>query len=264
MLRTLVLALLLANAGTWAYTQGWLAPWLPAAVGGAREPDRVTAQVRPEAVRLLNGARPASEPSPTPPAPTLPAAPAAAVSAAGGAAAPAPVAAAATSSPADGSEAPAPTACVEAGGFTPAQAELLRAEFRLLGWGGTLWQLNEVRSPARWLVYMGRYDTPEQAARKKAELRALGVAHRDVTTPGLSPGLALGTYSTEAAARTALDQAARGGVRTARVVQEREESLSFNLRLPAITDAQRRTVDGLRGAMGGRSLQACDARSGER
>jgi hypothetical protein len=244
MLRTLVLALLLANAGTWAYTQGWLAPWLPAAVGGAREPDRVTAQVRPEAVRLLNGARPASEPSPTPPAP--------------------PVAAAATSSPADGSEAPAPTACFEAGGFTPAQAELLRAEFRLLGWGGTLWQLNEVRSPARWLVYMGRYDTPEQAARKKAELRALGVAHRDVTTPGLSPGLALGTYSTEAAARTALDQAARGGVRTARVVQEREESLSFNLRLPAITDAQRRTVDGLRGAMGGRSLQACDARSGER
>jgi len=261
MLRTLVLALLLANAGTWAYTQGWLAPWLPTVAGNTREPDRVAAQVRPEAVRLLNGARPAAETAPTTPAPP----PAVSVASAapgpgGGATAPAPVAAAPASSPADGSEAPAPTACFEAGGFTSAQAELLRAEFRLLGWAGNLWQLNEVRSPARWLVYMGRYDTPEQAARKKAELRALGINHRDVTTPGLSPGLALGTYSTEAAARTALEQAARSGVRTARVVQEREESLSFNLRLPAITDAQRRTVDGLRGAMGGRSLQACEPR----
>ena len=46
-------------------------------------------------------------------------------------------------------------------------------------------------------------------------------------------------------------------MRTARVVQERAESLSFSLRLPAITEAQRQRIDALGPAMAGRSLQRC-------
>jgi len=93
--------------------------------------------------------------------------------------------------------------------------------------------------------------------RKKAELRGLGVQFRELTANGLAPGLALGTYSSEAAARQALQQTEQAGVRTARVAQERAESVSYALRLPAITDAQRAAVEGLREAMAGKPLRRC-------
>ena len=80
---------------------------------------------------------------------------------------------------------------------------------------------------------------------------------RDISAPGLAPGLALGTYSTEDAARQALQKTERDGVRTAKVAQERAESVSFTLRLPAITDGQRAAVDGLREAMAGKTLRSC-------
>ena len=150
-----------------------------------------------------------------------------------------------------------PRACWQASGFTEAQTELLRAELALLGLTANNWQLTETRSSGRWIVYMGRYDNTEQVERKKAELRGLGVQFRELTTSGLAPGLALGTYSTEAAARQALQQTERDGVRTARVAQERAESVSFSLRLPAITDAQRVAVEGLREAMAGKALRRC-------
>jgi hypothetical protein len=52
MLRALVLALLLANAGYFAWTRGLLADYgfAPAAQS---EPQRLTQQIRPEAMRLL-------------------------------------------------------------------------------------------------------------------------------------------------------------------------------------------------------------------
>ena len=224
MLRALLALLLLANLAYFAWTQGHLGQFglRPQQTG---EPQRLAQQVKPETIRLLNG--PKSE-------------------------APAPETQAAVPAP------PAePTACYEATGFTPAQAELLRAELRLLSWGDAAWQLTEQRSAGRWIVYMGRYESAEQATRKKAELRALGVEYRDVNTPGLTPGLALGTYSSEEAARTALRQVEASGVRTARVVPERPESVSHQLRLPAITEAQRDQLMALREAMAGKALQRC-------
>lgn len=226
MLRALVALLLLANLAYFAWSRGHLGQLgLPAQTTG--EPQRLGQEIRPDTIRLLNGPKPEA-PAATTVTP---------------AAAPVPSA--------------DPTACYEANGFTPAQAELLRAELRLLNWGAEAWQLNEQRSAGRWIVYMGRYDSAEQATRKKAELRALGVEYRDVNTPGLTPGLALGTYSSEEAARTALRQVEGSGVRTARVVQERPESVSHQLRLPAITEAQRNQLNGLREAMAGKALQPC-------
>ncbi|HSX91904.1 MAG TPA: SPOR domain-containing protein, partial [Hydrogenophaga sp.] len=150
-----------------------------------------------------------------------------------------------------------PRTCWQASGLTPEQAELLRAELRLLGLGADDWQLSENRSPGRWIVYMGRYDNAEQASRKKAELRGLGIDFRDVNTSGLAPGIALGTFSSEEAAQEGLQQAERRNVRTARVVQERAESLSYSLRLPAIGETLRARIEGLGPAMAGRSLQRC-------
>ena len=53
MLRTLVIALLLANAAFFAWTQGWLDAVVGSAAHAEREPQRLAQQVHPEAVRLL-------------------------------------------------------------------------------------------------------------------------------------------------------------------------------------------------------------------
>lgn len=55
MLRALVLLLVLANAVWWGWSQGWLpAGLLPLPLeDGQREPQRLLAQVRPEAVQVL-------------------------------------------------------------------------------------------------------------------------------------------------------------------------------------------------------------------
>lgn len=265
MLRWVVAVLLVANGLYFAWTQGHLVAIGFPPTADPREPQRLTKQIAPESVRLLNGPRGAE-----PPANTLPARPAPAPASAPApvptteplpspsptpAAAPAPaVSASAPTSPPPANE---PRACWQASGFTPEQAELLRAELRLLGLGPGDWQLGEIRSPGRWIVYMGRYDNAEQANRKKAELRGLGIEFRDVNTSGLTPGIALGTFSSEEAAQEGLQQAERRNVRTARVVQERAESVSYSLRLPAIGETLRARIEGLGPAMAGRSLQRC-------
>lgn len=264
MLRWLVIALIAANAVYYAGTQGHLVALGWPAANEPREPQRLERQIEPERLRLLNGPR-GAEPAQAPArGATATAAPAPVATAAQAPAAPTPpgtAPAAATpvppAAPAATAAVDAATACWQAAGFSDEQAELLRAELRLLGLVDSAWQLSAVRSPGRWIVYMGRYDNAEQAARKKAELRGLGVTHRDVTTAGLAPGLALGTFSSEEAAREGLQGVERRGVRTARVVQERADSQSFNLRLPAISEAQRQRIDALGPAMGGRSLQRC-------
>jgi hypothetical protein len=273
MLRWALILLVLANVGYFAWSHGHLDS-LGLAPVEQREPQRLTKQVAPEVLRLLNG--PKGIPDADNAAPTSPAAPA-------NAAAPAPLAAsngsttaAAPAAPVEESPPPKPApspsvatpapgvagneprACWLAAGFTEAQTELLRAELALLGLPASQWQLTETRSGGRWIVYMGRYDNTEQLERKKAELRGLGVQFREITAAGLAPGLALGTYSTEAAARQALQKTEQDGVRTAKVAQERAESVSYALRLPAITAAQRAAVDGLGEAMAGKALRRCN------
>jgi cell division protein FtsN len=269
MLRWLVIALLAANAVYYAGVHGHLAPLGWTSAHDQREPQRLERQVEPQRLRLLNGARGAdpltssttaqNPPKPVAATPPVTAAPSttpatASLPAPSPAAAPAPAPPQAPAEP----TAAAATACWQAAGFSAEQAELLRAELRLLGLADNAWQLGEVRSAGRWIVYMGRYDNAEQAARKKAELRGMGLDTRDVNTPGLAPGIALGTFSSATAAQEALQQAERRGVRTARVVQERAESLSFNLRLPAITDALRQRIDGLGPSTAGHPLQRCN------
>jgi cell division protein FtsN len=268
MLRWAIVLLVLANVGYFAWTHGHL-DGLGLAPVEQREPQRLTQQVAPEVLRLLNGPKGTPDvDNASPAAPTSPvnAAPSTPLAASGNAtvapaapavetpspkpAAPPPVAAPAVA----GNE---PRACWLAAGFTEAQTELLRAELALLGLPAGQWQLTETRNGGRWIVYMGRYDNTEQVERKKAELRGLGVPFREITAAGLAPGLALGTYSTEAAARQALQKTEQDGVRTAKVAQERAESVSFTLRLPAITAAQRAAVDGLRDAMAGKALRRC-------
>ncbi|WP_439520557.1 SPOR domain-containing protein [Hydrogenophaga sp.] len=254
MLKWTIWILVLANAGYFAWTQGYL-DGLGMAPQDQREPRRLQEQVKPEQLRLLNGPRAPAEPPASSPAAQVPAEPAAAVPAPV-ATLPAPVAPPVPAPPplAEGS---GPRTCWQAPGFTEAQTELLRAELALLGLPPSRWQFNEVRSAGRWILYMGRYDNEAQLERKKAELRGMGVSFREVSANGLAPGLALGTYASEAAAQQALQKAERDGVRTAKVAQERAEAVSYTLRLPAITASQRAAVDGLGDAMAGKTLRGC-------
>lgn len=272
MLRLVIILLVLANAGYFAWTQGVLAP-LGLAPVEQSEPERLQAQIKPGALRLLNGpkggaapAEPVAEPAA---APALAAgeAPATGATVADTAATTTETATTAATvttassttalnTPAAPPPPPAPaTACWLATGFTPAQADALRSALTASELPRDSWQLGEVRQGGRWVVYMGRYND-EQLERKKTELREIGVAFRELSGP-LSPGLALGTYSSEAAAQQALQDVGKKGVRTARVAQEREETSVWNLRLPELTDAQRGTVAGLGAALADKRLRRC-------
>lgn len=105
-------------------------------------------------------------------------------------------------------------------------------------------------------MFMGPYDAA-MMARKKGELRDLKVDFREVSVPASGRGLALGTFSSEAAAQQALREVGRRGVRSARVAVERAETVSHELVLPDITEAERAQVALLGAALGGKRLQAC-------
>jgi len=244
MLRVAVWLLLVANALYFAWTQGWLAS-AGLAPAQQREPQRLNAQIRPEALRLLNGPRGTEAPAAPLPSPVADGAATPADAVASGAGLPAPVSDTAS------------TACWQAGGFTPPQAEGLRSALTALALPAGSWQLDEQRTGGRWVVYMGRY-SEELMVRKKTELKELGVEFREVSVPALAPGLALGTFSSEAAAQQALKDLSKKGVNTARVAQERPEGSAFSLRLPAATDAQRDLVAALGAPLAGKTLQRCE------
>ncbi|HAX22492.1 MAG TPA: hypothetical protein DCY64_19695 [Hydrogenophaga sp.] len=242
--------LVLANAGYFAWTQGYLgALGLKPVVQS--EPERLQSQIKPEGLRLLNAPRPAEAPSnataptATPPSPPAPETTAAST-----------VADAEVPSKPQTDNTPA-TSCWQAAIYSPAQADVLRTALQQLGLPDGAWRLNEVLSGGRWIVYMGRYND-EQMARKKTELRDIKIEFREVTVPALGRGLALGTFSSEASAEKALQDLSKKGVHTARVAVERPEGTNFVLRLPAATEAQRNAVSGLGAALAGKRLQPCE------
>jgi len=230
MLRLAVLILLLANAGYYAWSQGLLRAW-GLAPATQSEPERLERQLNPDALKLL----PAQS---QPPAETDEPEPAEAA------------AAAPTTPPT-----PSSTQCLQAGSFDERQAAALRQAAATLPSGS--WTLDAVVVPGRWMVYMGRFPDAETVDKKRAELRALGIAY-DRPGATLEPGLSLGRFSSEERAQVALRDLARQGVRTARVVVERAEAKAYTLRLPAV-DAQLRTqLDALQGALAGKPLAACN------
>ena len=237
MLRLAVIALLLANAGYYAYTQGWLRS-AGLVTPEQAEPQRLQQQIRPETLKVLRAQGATNNPTPPP-------APAAAPAADTAASTPAPTAAA----PADAGE------CLQAGIFDEKQATALRTAAASLPPGS--WTLEPTPITGRWMIYMGRFDDQDTLDKKRAELRARKVDF-DRAGGTLEPGLSLGRFSTEEAAQRGLTALNAQGVRTARVIQERQAATGFILKLPAVTDAQRqRWLATLRPAMAGKTLGSC-------
>ena len=238
MLRLALIALLLANAGYYAWSQGLLKDWGFAPQEQA-EPQRMNQQIKPETLQILrvNPGKTSSSSSSSPSSP------------ASGAAAPvADAASSAAPTPGDSAE------CLQAGVFDERQAEALRSAAAALPAGS--WVLDPTPVPGRWMVYMGRFEDLEALDKKRAELRARKVDH-DRAGGTLEYGLSLGRFSSSEAAERELANLAGRGVRTARVVQERPDAPGFTLRLPAVTDALRPQLDVLRPAMAGKTLRPC-------
>ncbi|TQN03180.1 hypothetical protein BDD18_1840 [Acidovorax temperans] len=230
MLRLAVIALLLANAGYYAYTQGWLRS-AGLVTPEQAEPQRLQQQIRPETLKVLRAQGATNNPTP-PPAPA--AAPAADTTAA---------------APADAGE------CLQAGIFDEKQATALRTVAASLPQGS--WTLEPTPITGRWMIYMGRFDDQETLDKKRAELRARKVDF-DRAGGTLELGLSLGRFSTEEAAQRGLTALNAQGVRTARVILERQAAPGFVLKLPAVTDAQRQPwLATLRPAMAGKTLGSC-------
>lgn len=216
MLRLLVLLLVLANAAYFAWSRHALAA-IGVAPAAQAEPQRLSQQVRPDAIRVLPGdeARRIEIAAAVPKAPE----------------------------------------CLQAGLFTDAEAGALRSA--LEGWPAGSWVIEAATEPARWIVYMGRYADAAAVDRKRAELRAMNVSFEPLVNAALEPGLALGGYATEAAAKQQMEALAQKGVRTAKVVLERPEARGQAVRLPAVDDTLRPRLDELKPALAGKPLKAC-------
>lgn len=145
--------------------------------------------------------------------------------------------------------------CLQAGPFDDVQLAALRPLLEPLPAGS--WSLEPIAEPARWIVYMGKYASADHVARKKSELRQLGISFESLSNVALEPGLSLGGHATEAAAQKQLDQLIDRGVRTARVMQERPEQRGQRLTLPAVDEGLRTRLEEMRVALNGKTLRPC-------
>ncbi len=235
MLRLLVLLLLLFNGGYFAWSQGYLAGY-GLAPTDAGEPQRLAQQIHPELIRLVSadearrlgsqhGAATATSPS----------------------------------DPASAALAVLPSkTCLQAGVFDDSQAQNLRRTLESV-LPRDSWHFDSAVLPARWIIYMGKYESAEGVLKKRAELRYLNIPVESPRNPALELGLSLGGFETQAAAAAGLVQLAQRGVRTARVVQERAEGRGQLLRLQQTDEVLRAQLERLKPALAGKSLQPCPA-----
>ncbi len=219
MLRLLVLLLILANGLYFAWAQNLLRP-LGWGPMEQSEPQRLAQQLRPEAVKLLS---------------------------------PAEIAKVESQAQAD----LAPKECLQAGPFDEAESAVLRRALESALPPGS-WQLDAVRVPERWIVYMGKFPGNEALAKKRAELNGMNLALEAIQNPALEPGISLGGFDNQAAANAQLQRLGQRGIRTARVVLERAEGRNNQLKLPALTEANKSRLQEVKTVLAGKALKPCN------
>ena len=219
MLRGLLLLLLLANALFLAWTRGWLGD---APRQGQREPERIAAQVNPQAVRLL------------PPKAANAALQAARADA---------------------------LRCLEAGPFgdkdiVAAEAAVAQAELAPGSWV----RVDTGVAPV-WLVYAGRYpDAPLRKVREE-DLRKQGLGFELLQSPSeLAPGLVLSRHASREQAQSWLNAKSTPALRGVRVVQLPPTPQLFRLRVARADQAVADSLKALgTGAALGGGFKPCAA-----
>lgn len=197
MLRALVVLLLLANGLYFAWVSGWLGA---APRQAEREPQRLAAQVTPEAVTVLPPKRAS-----------------AAVQAAREAA----------------------LVCLESGPFEEpqlGQAEYRLAEALV---APDAVQRIEPGTPVQWIVFGGRYPEAGPRNSREDELRRLGLKFERLTSPPeLAPGFVLSRHDSREAAEAWLKEKTPGALRGARVVSLPGPAQGTLLRVPRLGPEQ--------------------------
>ena len=239
MLKTVVFALLLANAAFYAWTQGALDGVVGVSSTGDREPQRLARQVRPESIRIVS--------------------PAAASAAAAGA-----INAHAASAAAAASAVPVATLlCLEAGPFAAGAINAAENALRsaMPDAGSASWSSIKTEVPGAWMVYMGRYLNPELLARKQDELTRRRVAFEPVSgAAALEPGLSLGRFDARSAAVQALEQFALLGIHSAKVVELVAPTSTHRLRIERADAVLAERLGAIKtGALAGRPFAPCPA-----
>ncbi|MES2584619.1 MAG: SPOR domain-containing protein [Pseudomonadota bacterium] len=218
MLRLFVLLLILANGVYFAWSQGLLRAYGFAPTPQS-EPQRVAQQIRPELIQVLTPVE-------------------------------------AKRAEAQAQAELAPKECLVAGPFDDAQAASLRQALEANLPPGS-WQLDMVNVSARWIVYMGKFANAELLAKKRGELAAMRLVPQGLNNPDLEPGLSLGGFDTEAEAAAELAKLSLRGIRTAKVVQERQEGRQTQLKLPMVLPDTKHRLADLKSVLAGRSLRSC-------
>ncbi|MES2949894.1 MAG: SPOR domain-containing protein [Pseudomonadota bacterium] len=219
MLRLLVLILILANGVYFAWSEGMLRAY-GFAPAPQREPQRLAQQMKPEAIRVLT--------------------------------------------PVEFKRVEAqvqaelvPRECLVAGPFDDAQAASLRRALESV-WAPGTWQIDSVAVSARWIVYMGKFANTEQLLKKRGELGAMNLVPQNLHNPDLELGLSLGGFDTQEAANAELAKLSLRGIRTAKVVQERQEGHQNQLKLPGLTSDMKARLNDIKPALLGRALRSCN------
>lgn len=254
MLRLLVLLLFLANLLFYAWTNGWLDDTIGIRHDGPREPMRLARQLHPEAIEVLPYAVAEAQLLKSSISLSMPSAASQVASAAsratdGTLAAPSSAGQKST------------TQCVQAGPLNASQRRDIETSLAKL-LPAQSWDVSSIEIPGMWMVYMGRY-TSEEALRKKAEeLRRIAnppIEFIEVRSPAeLNLGISLGRYTQPANAEAALAALKKRGVRTARIVAEREAQTEYRLRVPAATAAMQQSLKNLNESPQGVRFEACD------
>jgi len=149
-----------------------------------------------------------------------------------------------------------PKECLQAGPFDDAQAAVLRQSLAD-ALPADAWSLEALHIAPRWIVYLGKYPNAEALAKKRLEIAAMNLPQEPLENPALEPGLSLGGFEAKAEADAALLRLTARGLHTARVVQERAESHALQLTLPAVAAALKPKLEGIRAALGAKTLHAC-------
>ncbi len=229
-------ALLAANAGLYAYSQGYLGK----VEGGEREPQRLKTQLASERMVMLSAAE----------------ARAAAETAA--AAEPAP---AAQEAPPEPAPAPVDTiACTQAGSFAAGDARRFENRINRLGFGDrqsrTSVPFQEVTSH---LVYLPPNGGKDGADRRVAELKEKNISNFFVMQ-GEGPmkwAVSLGVFKTDTAAQSLVAALGKQGVRGARVLPRGPQTTRAAWQFRDLTEEERKRIADIADEFAGVQVRAC-------
>lgn len=226
MLRSLLILLILANFGYWAWNRPEVTVWHSPGIEPGREPARLKAQVNAQALRLLSAAEIQAQTARERQA-------AASAAAASGAASGA--------SAAETADASADTLiCLQTAALTEDEFSTLTTRLQEAGFSRTDWEDRRREFSGRWGVHLGPYEEREHMQRRIDTLRRLKIDHEELKAPPeLTPGLLLGgRFNSEEEARKLLAELSKRGLRGAKVGVLRPPSVEHRLRIDALTAPQ--------------------------